>query len=104
MCEENLNDVKNEEIAEKTRSANPFWPFIPAGITWFIGLLFLQGIDHIFMWWTLTCGWFPLYYAMKQKYPTARKKWNIANGFAVTFLLILPGIFCLLYVLMAPFI
>ena len=41
MCEENLNDVKNEEIAEKTRSANPFWPFIPAGITWFIGLFFI---------------------------------------------------------------
>ena len=49
MCEENLNDVKNEEIAEKTRSANPFWPFIPAGFTWFIGLLFLQGFDHIFI-------------------------------------------------------
>ena len=54
---------------EQTKQTNPFWPFIPAGITWFIGLLFLQGVDHIFIWWTMVCGWFPLYYAMKRKYP-----------------------------------
>lgn len=104
MCDEKISDINHDTEKQEIRSSNPFWPFIPAGITWFTGLFFLQGIDHIFIWWTLLCGWFPLFYAMKRKYPAAKKKWNIANGFAVTFLLILPGIFCLLYVLMAPFI
>ena len=98
MCEENFSDVNQNTAKEEILSSNPFWPFIPAGITWFTGLLFLQGVDHIFIWWTMVCGWFPLYYAMKRKYPTARKKWNIANGFAVTFLIIIPYLFSLLYI------
>ena len=104
MCEEKFSDAVPPAAKQETSSFNPFGPFIPAGITWFIGFLFLQKVDHIFIWWTLTCAWFPLHYAMIRKYPAAKNKWNIANGFAVTFLLILPGIFCLCYVLMAPFI
>ena len=98
MCEEKFSDIKKNAAKQEITSSNPFWPFVPAGITWFIGLLFLQIFDHIFIWWTLVCGWFPLCYAMKRKYPAAQKKWNIANGFAVTFLIIIPYLFSLLYI------
>lgn len=100
MDEEQIADANQEDV-EQTQSNNPFWPFIPAGITWFIGLFFIQGVDHIFIWWTLVCGWFPLFYAMKRKYPAAQKKWNIANGVAVTFLLVIPFLFSLLYIVIS---
>lgn len=91
----------NADIAaiEQTKKTNPFWPFIPAGITWFIGLLFLQGVDYIFIWWTMVCGWFPFYYAMKRKYHAANKKWNIANGFAITLLIVVPVVLSIMYII-----
>ena len=84
---------------EQTKQTNLFWPFVPAGITWFIGLLFLQGVDHIFIWWTMVCGWFPLYYAMKRKYPATKKKWDIANGFAITLLIVVPVVHSIMYII-----
>ncbi|MBQ9771922.1 MAG: hypothetical protein IJW23_08880 [Lentisphaeria bacterium] len=104
MDKEILNDTKNENAGKEiSQYSNPFPAYIPAGITWLTGLLFLQIIDHVFLWWTLICIWFPLYYTMKRRFPAAEKKWNIANGFAVAFLLVIPGLFCLLYIGMAPF-
>ncbi len=97
--EENSTDTDTAAIEQSTRTTNFFWAFIPAGITWFIGFSFLQEFNRIFVWWTLVCGWFPLYYAMKRKYPAVRKKWNIANGFAVVFLLVIPCLFSLLFTL-----
>ena len=99
MCEENFSDANQNTAKEEILSSNPFWPFIPAGITWFTGLFFLQEIDHIFIWWTLLCGWFPLFYAMKRKYPAAKKKWNIANVFFVTFLIVIPAVFSILHII-----
>ena len=40
--EENSMNADTAAI-EQTKQTNPFWPFIPAGITWFIGLLFFAG-------------------------------------------------------------
>lgn len=89
---------EQDQKEQTTQTANCFLPFIPAGITWFAGFLFLQQINVVFVWWTLVCVWFPLYYAMTHRYPGSKKKWSWGNIFAITLLLVFPFLFCLLFV------
>lgn len=98
MTEEKIPDTNKNKTEQRTRSADYFRDFIPAGVIWLTGLLFLQAIDHVFVWWTLVCGWFPLYCVMIRKHPESEKKWHIANGFAIAFLIVLPLLYTLLFI------